>query len=182
MEKIISGNIKLRRFELSDIVQLARLCNNKKIWDNLRDFIPYPYTEQDAEDFIAFCNTENPQVTFAIEKNGLLVGTIGLVLQSDIHRLNAEIGYWIGEPFWGQGIATNAVVLITEYAFNVIGLIRIYSGVFDFNIASRRVLEKAGYNLDFIAEKGYIKNGKVGSEYRFSILNHSTSGEIFSQD
>lgn len=161
-------NVKLRGFSDSDKVHLAGLCNNKKIWDNLRDFIPFPYTEQNAEEFIRFCQGENPQMTFAIEYNNQFAGCISLVRQNDIYRLTAELGYWIGEPYWGLGIATKAVDLITHYAFNQLDLVRVYAGVFDFNKPSQRVLEKSGYKLECISEKAVFKNGKICNEYRYS--------------
>jgi RimJ/RimL family protein N-acetyltransferase len=111
---------------------------------------------------------ENPPCTFAIEYMGELAGCIGLVKQTDVYKLSAEIGYWIGEPYWGLGIATTAVELLTEYGFHQLGLVRIYSGVFDFNKASQRVLEKAGYQLEGIFEKSVIKNGKICNEYRYA--------------
>ena len=131
--ELIAGSIKLREFLETDKTQLARLCNNKKIWDNVRDSLPYPYTEKDAIEFIRLCQKESPKITFAIEKDGVLTGTIGLLKKTDVDRLTAEIGYWIGEPFWGQGIATEAVKLITQYGFDKLGLVRIHTGVFDFN-------------------------------------------------
>ncbi len=116
-------------------------------------------------DFYKMWQTENPQQSFAIEYNGEFAGSIGLVKQNDVYRLTAEIGYWLGEPFWGQGIATKAVKLIAEYGFSQLELIRIYSGVFDFNKASQRVLEKAGFTLECIVEKAVIKNENVCDEY-----------------
>ncbi len=167
---LANNEIKLREFTLEDKTQLAVLCNNKKIWDNVRDIIPFPYSEKDASFFIEGCIKEKTKTTFAIEKNRILVGVIGLVLQSDIYRLSAEIGYWIGEPYWGQGIATEAVKLLTEYGFTKLNLIRIFSGVFDYNKPSQKVLEKSGYTLDGIFKKAVIKNNNIHDEYRYSIL------------
>lgn len=161
----------LRPFADSDSQQLARLCNNKKIWDNVRDFIPFPYTEQHAEEFINFCKNENPKVTFAIERKGELTGCIGLVRQSDVYRLGAELGYWIGEPFWNQGIATEAVRLITQYGFEKLRLLRICSGVFDFNTGSKKVLEKAGFKMEGVFEQSIVKNGVICNEYRYAKIN-----------
>ncbi len=163
--------IILRPFKDSDAKSLAELCNNKKIWDNLRDYFPFPYTEENAVEFIKHCQKESPQQTFAIEFNGKFAGSIGLVKQTDVYRLSAEIGYLLGEPFWGKGIATKVVKLITEYGFSQLGLIRIYSGVFDFNKASQRVLEKAGFTLECIVEKAVIKNNKICDEYRYGLTN-----------
>ncbi len=169
--ELIDKEITLRPFKDSDSKSLAELCNNKKIWDNLRDYIPFPYIENNAIEFIKHCQAESPQQTFAIEFNGEFAGSIGLVKQTDVYRLSAEIGYWLGEPFWGQGIATKAVKLIAEYGFRQLGLIRIYSGVFDFNKASQQVLEKAGFTLEYIVEKSIIKNEKICDEYRYGLIN-----------
>lgn len=169
--ELIDNKIKLRPFTDSDSKRLAELCNNKKIWNNLRDYIPFPYTETNAIDFIKYCQTENPQLTFAIEINGEFAGSIGLVRQPDVYKLTAEIGYWLGEPFWGMGIATKAVRLIVEYGFNNLGLVRIYTGVFDFNKASQRVLEKSGFKLECIFEKSVFKNDKICDEYRYGLIN-----------
>src|SRR4030042_654882 len=148
---VLAGkDITLRQFEDKDIEPVAMLCNNKKIWDNVRDFLPYPYTEKHAQEFIRTCRGEDPQVTFAIEYKRDFAGCIGLVKQTDIYKHTAEVGYWIGEPYWGMGIATESVNLIVDYGFNHLGLVKIYTGVFDFNRASQRVLEKAGFKLEGI--------------------------------
>jgi [ribosomal protein S5]-alanine N-acetyltransferase len=149
-------NITLRPFQQSDAAQIATLCNNKNVSDNLRDMI--------------LCQQENPQTTFAIVADGTVVGCVGLVLQSDIYRLNAELGYWIGEPYWGKGIATKAVSLLVEYGFGHLGLERIYSGVFQTNKASQRVLEKAGFKLDCVFERSVVKNRQILNECRYSKL------------
>ena len=163
--------IELRPLKLSDKTQLAKLANNKNIWDNLRDFIPYPYEETDAEFFINSTKEEEPKQTFGIEYKGELSGVIGLVIQKDVYKKSAEIGYWIGEPFWGNGIATKAVELITEYGFNKLGLNRIYSGVFEYNVASMKVLEKNGYEKEGIFKNAILKNDEICDEHRFFKLN-----------
>ena len=173
MVEFAAGPVRLRGFSSLDGKLLATLCNNKNIWDNVRDLLPNPYSEQDAIEFIARCQKENPPGTFAIEYKGQLAGCVGLGLQNDVYKLTAEIGYWIGEPYWGLGIATKAVGLLTDYGFNQLGLVRIYSGVFDFNKASQRVLEKSGFKLEGIFEKSFIKNGKIGDEYRYTKLKPS---------
>jgi RimJ/RimL family protein N-acetyltransferase len=170
---VLAGHdIKLRQFEDEDACSVATLCNNKKIWDNLRDFLPHPYTEKHAQEFIRTCRGEDPQVTFAIEYKGDFAGCIGLVKQTDIYKLTAEVGYWIGEPYWGLGIATQSVNLIVDYGFNQLGLVRVYTGVFDYNTASQRVLEKAGFRLEGISEKSVLKNGKICNEYRYAKINN----------
>ena len=163
--------IKIRSLESSDRSELAKLANNKKIWDNLRDYIPFPYKEEDAEFFINSTLKEEPKQTFGIEFNGKLYGVIGLVVQKDVYKKSAEIGYWIGEQYWGKGVATKAVELISEYGFDKLGLIRIYAGVFEYNIASMRVLEKNGFEKEGIFKNAVCKNDKIYDEHRFYKLN-----------
>ncbi len=166
----INNKVRLRRLKLTDKKVIAQLCNNKKIWNNLTDRFPFPYLEKDAEAFIRLTLKEVLLYNFGITYNGDLVGVIGLIKQKDVYRLSAELGYWIGEPYWGLGIATEAVKLMIDYAFERQKLIRLYSGVFDFNKASQRVLEKAGFKLDCILEKAIIKNDVICDEYRYSIV------------
>jgi len=163
-------DITLRKLKPSDKNQLAILFNNKKIWDNLRDYIPHPYDEKDAEWFINFTLNEKNHYNFAIEYKNEFCGIVGLILQTDVYRKSAEIGYWLGEPFWGKGIMTKAVKLITQFGFEKLDIIRIYSGVFDFNTASMKVLEKCGYKKDAIFKKAIVKNDKICDEHRFYIL------------
>ncbi|MGI9542083.1 MAG: GNAT family N-acetyltransferase [Cyclobacteriaceae bacterium] len=163
--------IKLRELRPTDKSQLTFLANNKKIWDNLRDFFPHPYAESDAESFINLTTAEAPKQTFAIEHNGELCGVIGLVAQEDIYKRSAEIGYWLGEPYWGQGIATKAIELMTVYGFEELKLVRIYAGIFEYNITSMHVLEKNGYKKEGVFKKAIWKNGKIYDEHRYYKLN-----------
>jgi ribosomal-protein-alanine N-acetyltransferase len=156
-EKII-----LRPLNDNDSPELARLANNKKIWDNLRDFIPFPYTIEDAIFFINMVKEEKPVMTFAIEFEEQLCGVISLVGQKDVYRKTAEIGYWIGEPFWNKGIATIAVKLITEYGFDQLDYVRIHTGVFEYNTGSMKVLEKNGYKNEGIFEKRFSRTAEFG--------------------
>ena len=153
---------------------MATLINNKKIIDNLRDVIPFPYTEYDAENFIYAHENERPILTFAIEYEKNFCGVIGLVRQTDVYRFTAEIGYWIGEPYWNKEIASQAVRLISTYAFNELNLIRIHAGIFEYNNASMRVLEKCGYEKDGIFKKSVIKNGLIWDEHRYSLVNNKS--------
>lgn len=133
--------------------------------------MPFPYNESDAQLFIDSTKEEKPKQTFGIEYKDKLSGIIGLVIQKDVYQKSAEIGYWIGEPFWGNGIATKAVELITQYGFDMLHLNRIYTGVFDYNIASMKVLAKNGYKKEGIFKNAIFKNDKVYDEHRFYKLN-----------
>lgn len=164
------SSVRLRPLVPEDAPTLAVLCDNRRIWDNLRDFIPSPYSLEDAEAFIALCQADCPQLNFAIEAEGQLVGVVGLVPGVDIHRCSAELGYWIGEPYWGRGYASEAARLMTAYGFEQLGLVRIFAGVFDYNKASQRVLEKAGYRLCCVLERAVIKNGRILDEWHYAQL------------
>ncbi len=164
------NTIILRRLTNDDRAPMANLANNKKIWDNVRDQLPFPYTEQDAENFINLAKQEDITLTFAIEYKGQFCGVIVLKKQSDVYKKTAEIGYWIGEPFWNKSIATTSVKLVSAYGMDSLGFVRIYTGVFEYNIGSMRVLEKNGYEKDDIFKKSIFKNGKMWDEHRFSIV------------
>jgi ribosomal-protein-alanine N-acetyltransferase len=149
------GDIILRPLSKDDAPVLASLLNNKKIWDNLRDYIPYPYLLNDALSFIQHTVNEVPQLTFAIEYKSHLAGIISLVAQTDIYKRTAEIGYWLGEPYW-------------QHAFDELDFIRIHTGVIEYNIGSMNVLAKNRYTQEGIFRKAIIKNGQLHDEHRFA--------------
>jgi [ribosomal protein S5]-alanine N-acetyltransferase len=161
--------ILLRPLVDTDKAAMAALLNNKNVSGNLRNIIRHPYTESDAQWFIDLTRNENPRVNFVIEYNGELCGLIGLSPRNDVYHQTAEIGYWIGEPFWGKGIATRTVKLITAYGFDQLGFVRIHTGVIEFNPASMRVLEKNGYEKEGIFRKSITKNGRLWDEHRYGI-------------
>lgn len=164
------SQISIRSFTKKDIKSLPALCNNRKIWNNVRDYFPHPYTEKDAEDYVSFCLNQRPTQNFAIILDGELVGSIGVIIQSDVYSHSGEIGFWIAEKYWGKGIATKAVKLIIKYAFEELNLKRVFASVFDFNKASQKVMEKCGFQLECIAQKAYVKNAVIGDEYRYFLL------------
>ncbi len=163
--------IQLRKLIKDDATKLAELLNNRNIIDQLRDIIPYPYGVRDAVSFINFVNEDNSQHVFGIEHNGELVGVVGLVQQADIYKLSAELGYWLGEEYWGRGIMVKAVAKLIDYGFAEMGLVRIFAGAKENNRRSQRVLEKAGFILEGIARSAVIKNGVVQDEHRYAIVN-----------
>ena len=168
--ELISGNIKLRPIRYTDREPLANLANNKNIWNNLRNMFPHPYTVADSEKFIDSIKIQELQITFAIEFEHNFVGVIGMILLQDVYRKGAEIGYWIGEPYWNKGISSRALLLATEYGFEQLKLERLCAGVFAFNDPSKRVLEKCGYKLEGISRNAVFKNGKLIDEYRYAKL------------
>ncbi len=158
----------VRSWRLEDADALARHANNRKVWRNLRDSFPHPYTIEDAEDWVTIAPAQRPETNFAIDVHGEAVGGIGLELQADVFRRSAEIGYWLGEHFWGRGIMTEAVRALTSWGFATLSLERIYAGVFSWNIGSMRVLEKAGYVHEATLENAIYKEGEVLDEHIYA--------------
>ena len=163
---------RIRKWELSDAKDLAAALSNKKVQDNLRDGLPYPYTEQDGKEFISamLSADENETFAFAIIVDDMVIGSIGIFRQDNIHRQTAELGYYIAEEYWGKGIMTEAVKQICEYVFAKSDIIRIYAEPFANNIASCRVLEKAGFQYEGTLRSNAVKNGKVIDMEMYSLL------------
>ncbi|MBT8185400.1 MAG: GNAT family N-acetyltransferase [Eudoraea sp.] len=164
------ADITLRAFSEEDTEDLVLLCNNINIWRNVRDALPHPYKTADAKNFIQKANSKSPREIFAITKSGKLVGSIGIHPQEDVYRFSAEIGYWIGQPYWGKGIATYAVQLITQYGFDTLEMIKIYAGCFSFNQASQKVLLNAGFKEEAVLKKAVFKNGAFHDEIRYALF------------
>lgn len=155
----------LREWKKSDAAALARIANNKKVWDNVRDRLPYPYSKRDAKEWLSLVKKQKQVTTFCIEADGELAGSIGITLKEDVYRKTAEIGYFIGEEFWGNGIATEAIGQMVNYIQKNFDVVRIYAEVFEYNKASMKVLEKNGFYLECIREKAVIKNNRILNDY-----------------
>ena len=160
----------LRSFQLTDAKSLTKHANNKKISDNLRDRFPHPYTEEDAEWFINFVLSDNdPVKNFVIEINEEAAGSIGVTPDEDVYRLNAEIGYWLGEEHWGKGIMTAVIKATIKYAFDNLSVKRIYATPFATTIGSIKALEKAGFIKEATIRNGVIKNNQILDYYIYAI-------------
>jgi [ribosomal protein S5]-alanine N-acetyltransferase len=168
--ELISGDIRLRSFKKSDASRMSELASNEKISRNMSDGFHHPFTLQQAELLIQKWMQQELVTFFAIEYKGEYAGNISLSKGTDIHRKSAEIGYFIGEPFWNKGIATTAVNLITQYGFENLDIVRIHTGIFEYNTASQRVLEKCGFIKEGIFQKSVLKQGKLWDEVRFAKL------------
>ena len=162
------GDVFLRNLMDTDLEKLSEYANNDKVSVNLRDAFPKPYTLSDAENFKKMIDSQNPKTFFAIEYQGNYVGNISLSIGEDVYKKSAEIGYFIGEQFWNKGIATKAVTLITDWGFNNLGIVRIHTGIFEFNKSSQRVLEKCGYTKEAIFKKSICKNNEIYDEIRYA--------------
>lgn len=160
---------KLRTWQLTDLDSLVGHANNKKIAAFLTDAFPHPYTKETGEKFIAYAQSTQPTTLFVIDIDGKACGGIGLHPQTDIQRFNAELGYWLAEPFWNQGIMTLAIQEIVRYGFTHLPINRIFARPFGTNIASQKVLEKAGFTLEARFEKTLIKNNVWQDELIYAV-------------
>ena len=155
--------VSIREWKVEDKTELAENLNNLKVLDNLRDGLPYPYTEKDAEDFIRAMLSSDKDKTFAfaITLDDKVIGSIGVFRCDNIHYRTAEMGYYIGEPHWGHGYMTEAVRQICDHVFKNTDIIRIFAEPFASNIGSCRVLEKAGFTCEGILKSNAFKNGNI---------------------
>jgi len=161
---------RIRPWSAGDLEPLVRHADNRNVWINLRDRFPHPYTRADAEMWLRRCAEQRPATNFAIEVDGEAAGGIGLVLGVDVHRLTAEIGFWLGEDVWGRGIASEAVAAFSAEAFARFDLHRLHAGVFEWNAASMRVLEKCGYVREGRLRRSVVKDGRTIDQILYAIL------------
>jgi ribosomal-protein-alanine N-acetyltransferase len=160
----------VRSWRAEDAEAIARHANNRNVWRNLRDRFPHPYTITDAEAWLQRVRDAERETDFALDVGGAAVGGIGFTIQEDVYRRSAELGYWLGEEFWGRGIATQAVRAVTAYAFATYDLCRLYAGVFEWNPASRRVLEKAGFVCEGRLRRSVVKDGEVIDQFLYATI------------
>jgi RimJ/RimL family protein N-acetyltransferase len=168
--RIDPGDCELRSFTPGDAASLARHADNRRIWINLRDAFPHPYLTADAAAFIDWARAEDPESLLAIAVAGEAAGAIGLRRNTDVERVSAEVGYWLGEPYWGRGIATRALVAFTRHAIETHRLTRLYALPFEWNGASLRVLEKAGYRQEGRLRRSAIKDGRIIDQLLYSYV------------
>ena len=168
--EISIGEGRLREFTLEDVPALAKHANNRNVWRNLNDIFPHPYSEADAREWIESQVDRDPALNLAVANDREAFGSIGLRLGQDVKRRSAEIGYWIGEAYWGRGIATNAVRAMGEYAFETFDLARLYAEVFEWNPASCRVLEKTGFTLEARQRKAVTKDGNTIDAFLYVLV------------
>ncbi len=163
-------NCIVRHYKFTDAVSLQQHANNRKIWINLRDGFPHPYTLKDAHSFITMAKSKKPETIFCIQVDGQAAGGIGFSIGTDVERLSAEIGYWLSEEFWGRGIVTEALKAVTSYAIETYNLTRVFATPYDWNAASARVLEKAGYQFEGRLRKSIIKDGKIADKLLYAYI------------
>ncbi len=162
-------DFKLRTWSQADLDSLVKYANNIEIAKNMTDQFPHPYTVMKGKAFIEHASSGRPINIFAIEVNNEAVGGIGIHPQADIQRKNAELGYWLAEPYWGKGIITKAIIQMTDHAFKNFDIQRIFARPFGTNIGSQKALEKAGYKLEGKFEKAFFKNNEFVDELVYAV-------------
>lgn len=160
----------IRPWSSQDQAALAKYANNRRVWLNLRDAFPHPYTVDDADAFIRMAGHQDPATFFAIATREEAIGGIGVSRGQDVHRLTAELGYWLAEPYWGRGVMTEAVTKFTAYAFETLRLRRIYAEPYSGNQASCRVLEKAGFAPEGRLRCSVIKDGTILDQLMYALI------------
>ncbi len=164
----------LRPWQLDDAPSLVAQANNRRIWRNLRDGFPHPYTLADADRWLVVANKFDPPQNFAIVLHGAAVGGIGLLTKEDVYRRSAEVGYWLGEEYWGQGVMSQALPAFVDYAFERFDVCRLYAGIFAWNPASGRVLEKAGFQCEARHRSAITKDGATTDELIYALVRDKT--------
>ncbi len=160
----------LRPWRKGDEPALARHADNIKIWRNLHDAFPHPYTREDAVTWIEQTTKLQPGLIYAIEVEGEAAGGIGITPMKFEHRRTAAIGYWLSELYWGRGITTKAMRAMTDHAFATFDLVRLEALVFEWNIPSTRVLEKVGYTQEARMEKRVTKDGRTVDCFLYALV------------
>lgn len=160
---------KLRPWHMNDLDSLIKYANNAAIAKNMTDLFANPYTHENGKKFLDMATNDNPLKRMAIDVNGEAIGGIGIHPQTDIRCKNAELGYWLAEPFWGKGIISKAIPQMTDHGFKTFNITRIFAVPFGTNIASQKALEKAGFTLEARLKNTLFKNNQYVDELIYAI-------------
>lgn len=158
----------IRSWRADDVTALVKYANNREIWLNLRDGFPHPYTPESGRNFLGAVGRQSPPTVYAIATAQEAIGSIGITINQDVHRLTAEMGYWLAEPYWGKGIMSEAARVFSDFAFERFGLLRIYAEPYARNAASCRVLEKAGFVLEGRMRCSVVKDGRIMDQFLYA--------------
>jgi len=169
--QLTTDRCRIRDWQPADKPALVRLANDRAVWRNLTHLFPHPYTDASADEWFAILAGLREVTYWAIEVDGALAGGIGLELGEGVHVRRARLGYWLGQPFWGRGIATAAVRAVTAFALPAWSLCRIEAAVFAWNPASARVLEKAGFTREGVLRRSVFKDGQVIDSILYALVD-----------
>lgn len=160
----------LRPWREGDQESLVRHGNNRKVWRNLTDMFPHPYERSHADGWVSFANSDPRSTHCAIALDGEAIGGIGAMAGTDIHQRTGDFGYWLGEPFWGRGIATAAATAMLRHLVEARRFARLQAPVFSWNPASMRVLEKVGFVREAVLQRSVWKDGTLTDSVMYAYL------------
>ena len=166
--------VELTALYTDDAEALAAIANNYNVARYLRDNFPFPYTIDHARDFIKLMNDGNVQSVFAVRYQGEIAGVAGVNLLSGVERKTCEMGFWLGEPFWGKGIASEVCRQLTHFAFTYYDIVRITAQVAAPNKSSSRVLRKNGFRKEACLRKAFHKDGHDYDLLIYGLLKEET--------
>ena len=164
------SKITLQKLNKTHYSELAIMANNFDIWYHVRDNFPHPYSYKDAVAFIDNIASKDDAIIRGIFEDGQLAGVTGIHPQQDVYRKSAELGYWLGQKYWGRGIATEAVSQVLDLAFSMLDINRVFASVFEYNLGSQKVLKKNGFKYEGTSIKAVFKNGEFFDEFRYALV------------
>lgn len=167
---IYFDDFNIRNLTYSDVESIVKYANNHNVSKFLRDTFPFPYTKEDAKRWIEFVLSDNSHLSFAIADKNELIGGIGVMLNYDVNRFTAEIGYWLGEPFWNRSITTKAVKTFCKFLFENYSFNHLTASIYEGNIASMKVIQKAGFVLEGVLRKNVFKENKFLDQHIYGLL------------
>ncbi|HVJ83963.1 MAG TPA: GNAT family N-acetyltransferase [Planctomycetia bacterium] len=173
-----AGPCRVRSLRDADAPALAELMNERAIWLRLRDGVPHPYLLEHAKAYLAMSAARPREESFAIEAEGKLVGGIGCHPREDVHRLEAEVGYWVAIPCWGRGYATAALTVLADRVLAEWPICRLTATVYSGNPASCRVLEKCGFEHEGIQRAAIIKDGRVLDAIAYARVDEANAAKL----
>lgn len=155
------ASVILRRWTPGDEAQLVAQANDREVWRNLTDTFPHPYTQEDAAFWVSHTAKPTPSLHLCIEVDGVVAGGIGIIAGAGLEEKTGQFGYWLGQRYWGKGIATAAAQAMLRYAVGPLSLTKLQAPVFAWNPASMRVLEKIGFHREDVLHKNILKDGEL---------------------
>lgn len=173
---LVGDDCTIRDWRREDKPSLLHHANNRAVWQNLTNLFPHPYTDADAERWFDFLAQQDEVTHWALEVDDQAVGGIGMIRGEGIYHLSAEVGYWLGEDYWGRGIATAALRALVPELLRRYRLIRLEANVFAWNTASMRVLEKCGFVREAILRSAAVKDGKITDLHVYAFITQGLSG------
>jgi RimJ/RimL family protein N-acetyltransferase len=179
---LITPRCRMRPYAIGDLESLVKYANDPLVASQLRDRFPHPYTRELGRQFLETIASATPCETFAIDVDGEAVGGVGVHPGDDVGRASAEIGYWLGRPFWGRGFATEVVQAVVDHLFSTVVYCRLHAHTFAGNTASQRVLEKCGFRREGVLRKAVLKNGRLLDAVLYGQVDEDAATHILERE